>query len=49
VTKRIEVSSDTLDTELGGEEIRALVQVRNQTTGGTPKAKYSGIIQISSN
>ena len=40
------VSGDDLDTELGGEEIRAKILLRNFTTGGTPKHKFTAIINL---
>jgi hypothetical protein len=46
VSETIEVSNGALDTEHGDEEIRAQVLVRNLTTGGNPKTKYSDILQL---
>ena len=38
---------DALDTELGAEEIRAQVFLRNRTTSGTSIHKYTPIVSIS--
>ena len=46
-TKVVTVAGDDLDTELGGEEIRAKIQLRNFTTGGVPQYKYSSVIHLS--
>ena len=45
-TKVVDVNGDDLDTELGGEEIRAKVRLRNFTTGGVPQHKYTSIIPL---
>ena len=41
------VKGDDLDTELGGEEIYAKIQLRNFTTGGVPQVKKTAIINLS--
>lgn len=40
------VPSDRLDTELGGEELRGQVFLRNFTTGGVSIHRYTPILQI---
>lgn len=45
-TKVVDVNGDDLDTELGGEEIRAKVRLRNFTTGGVPLHKFTSIINL---
>lgn len=41
------IPSDVLDTELGGEEIRAQVFLRNVTTSSSPIWRYTPLLQIS--
>jgi hypothetical protein len=41
------VKGDDLDTELGGEEIYAKIQLRNFTTGGVPVVKKTAVINLS--
>jgi hypothetical protein len=41
------VKGDDLDTELGGEEIYAKIQLRNFTTGGVAIVKKTSIINLS--
>lgn len=41
------VKGDDLDTELGGEEIYAKIQLRNFTTGGVPLVRKTAIINLS--
>lgn len=41
------VSGDDLDTELGGEEIYAKIQLRNFTTGGVPLIRKTANINLS--
>ncbi len=41
------VNGDDLDTELGGEEIYARIQLRNFTTGGVPLVKNTSNINLS--
>lgn len=41
------VKGDDLDTELGGEEIYAKIQLRNFTTGGVPLVKKTAVINLS--
>ncbi len=40
------VKGDDLDTELGGEEIYAKIQLRNFTSGGVPLVKKTAIINL---
>ncbi len=40
------VNGDELDTELGGEEVRARIRLRNVTTSGVPIYKYTPIILL---
>lgn len=40
------VSGNDLDTELGGEEIYAKVQIRNFTTGGVPLVRKTSIVNL---
>ena len=46
-TKVVDVHGDDLDTELGGEEIRAKISLRNFTTGGVATQKLTSIINLS--
>jgi hypothetical protein len=41
------IPGDKLDTELGGEEIRAQVFLRNKTTSSSPIHRFTPILQIS--
>jgi hypothetical protein len=41
------IPADALDTELGGEEIRAQVFIRNVTLGSAPIHRHTPILQIS--
>jgi hypothetical protein len=41
------IPGDDLDTELGGEEIRAQVFLRNRTTSSAPISVFTPILQIS--
>ena len=41
------VNGDDLDTELGGEEIYAKIQLRNFTTGGNPVVRKTAVINLS--
>lgn len=41
-----DIPGDTLDTELGGEEIRAQFHIRNFTTSSPETTIYSPILQI---
>jgi hypothetical protein len=41
------VPGDQLDTELGGEELRAQIFLRNHTTGSAPISRVTPILQIS--
>ncbi|KAM3106176.1 hypothetical protein [Phormidesmis sp. 146-33] len=41
------VKGDDLDTELGGEEIYAKIQLRNFTTGGVPVVRRTPVINLS--
>ena len=40
------VNGNDLDTELGGEEIYAKVQIRNFTTGGVPLVRKTSIVNL---
>lgn len=40
------VNGDDLDTELGGEEIYAKIQLRNFTTGGVPMIRNTPTINL---
>lgn len=40
------VDEDDLDTELGGEEIYAKIQLRNFTTGGVPLVRKTAVINL---
>jgi hypothetical protein len=40
------VNGSDLDTEIGGEEVYAKVQLRNFTTGGLPVVKKTGRINL---
>ena len=42
-----DIPGDNLDTELGGEEIRAQVFLRNVTTSSAPIHRHTPILQIS--
>lgn len=46
-TKVVRVSDDALDTELGGEEIRAQIHLRNTTISGIPVERFTPIIPLS--
>jgi hypothetical protein len=41
------VNGNDLDTELGGEEVYAKIQIRNFTTGGVPLVRKTSIINLS--
>jgi hypothetical protein len=41
------VNGDDLDTEIGGEEVYAQIQLRNFTTGGVPVIKKTSNINLS--
>lgn len=41
------VKGDDLDTELGGEEVYAKIQLRNFTTGGVPLVRKTAVINLS--
>ncbi len=41
------IPADNLDTELGGEKIRAQVFLRNRTTSSPPISVFTPILQIS--
>jgi len=43
----VNVSGDALDTELGGEEIRAQIFLRNVTTSSSTIHRFTPILQIS--
>ena len=45
-TLTVLVNGDDMDTELGGEEIYARIQLRNFTTGGVPLIKKTSIINL---
>ena len=45
-TITVMVRGDDLDTEIGGEEIYAQIQLRNFTTGGVPLIKRTRIINL---
>ena len=41
------VNGNDLDTELGGEEVYAKIQIRNFTTGGVPLVRKTSVINLS--
>lgn len=41
------VNGNDLDTEIGGEEVYAKIQIRNFTTGGVPLVRKTSIINLS--
>jgi hypothetical protein len=43
----VNIAGDDLDTELGGEEIRAQIFLRNVTTSSAPIHRFTPILQIS--
>lgn len=46
-TLTVVVNGSDLDTELGGEEIYAKIQLRNFTTGGVPLVRKTAVINLS--
>ena len=42
-TKTVRVTDDVLDTELGGDEVRAQIHLRNTTISGLPVERFTPI------
>ncbi|MFN8661115.1 MAG: hypothetical protein U0075_04440 [Thermomicrobiales bacterium] len=45
-TKTLRVTDDMLDTELGGNEIRAQIHLRNTTISGLPVERFTPLLHL---